>query len=254
MTPRDSLWPVGPLAPRLAANEVQLWSADLQPDPARLQELAPLLSGAENERAARFRFDRDAHQYTIARGLLRRLLGVYCDAAPEQIPLGESSHGRPFLVDGAPSADFDFNLSHSGTRVLFAFSADARVGVDVEWIRPLPDMADLVALNFSEREQATWRALPEPLRERAFYDCWTRKEAFVKAIGEGLSRPLGSFDVRFTADEPPEFERIEGDDPAGWSLRDLDAGPDYAAAIAVDSPRVNLRCWAVPNAELPPSR
>ena len=253
--PRDIVWPAAPQVPRLRPGEVHVWTSPLSPDPRRRQALAPLLSDSETARADRFHFAADAHRYVIARGLLRKLLAGYCDTPPERIALRESDHGRPQLadahahrgVDGPPATVFDFNLSHARDRVVYAFSAGARVGVDVEWVAPLDEMDELVTIHFSAREQATWKALPADVRERAFYDCWTRKEAFVKAIGEGLSHPLDSFDVRFAPGDEPAIERLEGGDPARWSLRALAPEAGYASALAVEAPGITLRCWSIPD-------
>lgn len=225
------------------------------PDPDRHLRLAPLLSASETARAARFRFAADAHRYGIARGVLRQLLAGYRGIPAENIALSESDHGRPLLADagahrgleGPDFEGFDFNLSHARDRVVYAFCASARVGIDVEGIAPLDEMDDLVALNFSSREQATWKALPAEQRERGFYDCWTRKEAFVKAIGEGLSHPLDSFDVRFAPGDAPTIERLEGGDPSRWSLHALAPEAGYAAALAVEARAVTIRCWSFPD-------
>lgn len=240
-------WPAGPEAPELPADEVHVWRAELRPDAARSRALERLLATDERARAARFRFEPDARRYTIARGGLRRLLARYLDAAPDAIRLAESEHGRPYVSSPSPPPDFDFNLSHAGDRVVYAFSAAARVGVDVEWMQALPEMEELVALNFSPREQRSWSALPEAARERGFFDCWTRKEAFVKAVGEGLSHPLHAFDVSLDPGRPPELQRLEAGDPTHWSLHDLDLGPGYAAALAVESPGVCLRRFSLPD-------
>lgn len=241
----EERWETGPETPDLPSSEVHVWRGALDPDAERARSLAPLLSRDERERAARFRFEADARRYTIARGGLRRLLARYLHASPEAIALSESAHGRPFVSAPSPPPGFDFNLSHARDLVIYAVTRSARVGVDVEWRTALPDMAELVALHFSAREQATWRSLPEASREGAFFDCWTRKEAFVKAIGEGLSHPLDAFDVSLAPDAPAELQRVEGADPARWSLHDLRPGPGYAAALAVESPVVRLRRFAL---------
>jgi 4'-phosphopantetheinyl transferase len=237
-------WPAGPLQPALAPGEVHVWRSPLQPDPHRRRRLSPLLADVEKDRADRFRFDRDAHRYAIARALLRELLGRYCDTPPGRIALGETEHGRPFLTAGTAPEGFDFNLSHSGDLVLYAFGS-TRLGVDVERITPLRDMADLVSINFSPRERETWFALPLEDRERGFFECWTRKEAFVKAIGEGLSHPLEAFDVTLAPGDEPRIQRMAGGNPDAWSLCALEPGSGYAAALAVEAPELTVRCWSL---------
>ena len=240
-------WPAGPASPSLAIGEVHVWRSPLRPDTARERSLSPLLSDTERARAARFRFDHDAQRYAIARGLLRVLLARYCGTSPATLALEETEHGRPLLRSAAAPSDFDFNLSHAENLVVYAFARGARVGVDVEWITPLDDMNGLVAMNFSERERHAWQSLPATSRERGFFDCWTRKEAFVKAIGEGLSHPLDAFDVSFSPDEAPRFLRIGGDDAERWSLHALETEPGYACALAVEAASVTLRCWSYPD-------
>lgn len=236
-------WPRGPESPVLSGGAIHVWRSVLRPDPARRASFESLLSPAERARADRFRFDRDADRYVIARGVLRTLLARYRQRPPEEIVLEETDHGRPF--DPAETGGLDFNVSHSEDRLLIAFSCAGRIGVDIEWICPLPDMAELVEINFSPAEQDTWRSLPADQRERAFFDCWTRKEAFVKAIGQGLSHPLQSFDVTLAPGHDARVERLEGGDPGDWTLRPLDAAPGYAAAIAVEAPAVTVSRWSL---------
>ena len=238
-------WPRGPEAPALEGSVVDVWRSALEPDPARRARLEGLLSPGELERASRFRFDRDAHRYVIARGVLRTLLGRYQGRPPDSIGLEESEHGRPFDPSEVGAGRLDFNVSHSQDRLLVAFTRAGRVGVDIEWMSPLPDMAELVELNFSPAEQATWRSLADDQRERGFFACWTRKEAFVKAVGQGLSHPLQSFDVSLAPGDEARLERIENGRPDAWTLRALDADPGYAAALAVEAPSAALRLWSL---------
>ena len=246
MSDELAAWPDGPNDPRLEAGTVDVWLSPLLPDPARREALARHLSAAEREREARFHFEADAHRYAIARGLLRELLARYVGEAPGRIELEETDHGRPYRL-GGNHPDLDFNLSHSKDLVVYAFARSVRVGIDVEWIHPLDDMDDLVAINFSARERETWSALPPSLRERGFFECWTRKEAFVKAIGEGLSHPLDAFDVSLHPDEPPALLRLEHapKELCRWSLYALDPAVGYASSLAVEAASATLRCFRV---------
>jgi 4'-phosphopantetheinyl transferase len=247
MPPTPANWPEGPASPTLLPGEIHVWQASISGGTEARERLAPHLSTAELERESRFRFDRDATRYAIARGLLRVLLARYCEAPPAELQILESSHGRPGLAAGTAPPGFDFNLSHSRNLAVFAFSHDARVGVDIEWITPLSDMQNLVALNFSQRERESWHSLDVGDRERAFFDCWTRKEAFVKAIGEGLSHPLDSFDVTLGPSEAPVLQRMAAapDEQDRWSLRALDPEPGYASALAVKAAALELRCFSL---------
>ena len=247
MPSTPATWPEGPERPTLAPGEIHVWQAPLSGGRDQRDRLAVHLSAAEVERESRFRFERDATRYAIARGFLRVLLGRYCDAQPAELRILESDRGRPSLEPGIAAPDFDFNLSHSRNLVVFAFAPNARVGIDVEWMMPLDDMENLVALNFSSRERETWRCLAADSRERAFFDCWTRKEAFVKAIGEGLSHPLDSFDVTLAPDDEPALQRlaVAPNEHDRWSLYALDPAPGYASALAVEATAVNLRCFSI---------
>ena len=242
-------WPEGPSAPKLRPGDVHVWLSPLAPDPRRSDTLAKHLSDAERERASRFRFEEDAHRYRIARGTLRTLLGRYLDVSPGDVAFGETEHGRPYRLDTHALPDLDFNLSHSGDLALFAFCLGSRVGIDVEWVQPLSDMDALVDMNFSPNERSIYHALDTEARQPAFFRCWTRKEAFVKAIGEGLSHPLDAFDVTLGADEPPRLLRLASapGDLGRWSLYALEPSEGYAAALAVETPTPNVSTFRVPN-------
>ena len=240
-------WPEGPTSPSLEPGAVHVWGTELTPDVRRRDDLAAYLSTSELERAARFRFDDDATRYTIGRGLLRRLLARYVGGSPSEIELGETEHGRPVRLHPQAHSDLDFNLSHSKDLALFAFCRGTRVGIDLEWLQPLDDMDDLVEIHFSAHERDTYHSLDPSQRRSAFFDCWTRKEAFVKAIGEGLSHPLDAFDVSFAPGEPPRLLRLASapDDLARWSIYALDPADGYAACLAIEAPTATVQCYRV---------
>jgi len=264
MLPESPSWPLGPTALQLAPGEVHVWRASLDPPPERRELLAARLSAAERARRARFHFERDASRYETGRGILRELLGRYLGERPEALRLAESEHGRPYLreipglrqIPGRPrpagprsvaSPDFDFNLSHSRDLAVYAFCRGARVGVDVEWVTPLDDMDDLVAINFSRSERETFAALPSAAREPAFFACWTRKEAFVKAIGEGLSHPLDAFDVSLAPGEAPALLRLgrAPNEAVRWSLCALEPAPGCAGALAVEQAPLEVQRFSL---------
>src|SRR5882724_506538 len=157
------------------------------------ERLAQYLCASERERAARFHFRADYDRYVSARAVLRLQLGDFLECDPKSLLFQYTSHGKPFIEQRG----IEFNLSHSGDWVLFAFTSSAEVGVDIEHIRPMPNMRDVAQQNFAASEFASWEATPEQDRTEAFYRCWTRKESFIKAISEGLSCPLDSFEVAF---------------------------------------------------------
>jgi 4'-phosphopantetheinyl transferase len=219
-------------------GHVDVWATALDPATAVHERLERWLDADERARAARFVFPRDARRFRVARGTLREILGGYLGVAPDAVRFVYAAAGKPALAAPFAEAGVAFNVSHSGEVALYAIGGQGRIGVDIEQVRPLDDLEALAARNFSAAEQRALLALPPPAREPAFFACWTRKEAFIKALGDGLSYPLDAFTVSFAAGEPARFVEIRGDPTtaARWTLTALDVGTSYAAAVAVDSP------------------
>jgi len=194
-------------------------------------EFERVLTPDERDRVARFRFDHLRHSFVLARGSLRILLGRYLSVSPAIIRFTHNSKGKPAL--SAP-AYLDFNASHSGDLAVFAFTTGLEIGVDVEKIRSLTDMQNIASRFFCPEEAEEIMSLPENQRTRAFFLCWTRKEAYVKAIGEGLSAPLNGFSVTVQPNQPARFVHFaQGANAAmNWTLYDLQLAPEYAAALA----------------------
>ncbi len=212
-------------------DEVHVWRVDLDGVPEGA--VASSLSADERERAGRFRFERDRRRFVVARGVLRRLLGRYLDREPARVRFGYGPRGKPFVAAGG---GLRFNLSHSAGLALLAFGWRREVGVDVERVRPVPEAEDIARRYFSRWEEAELRRLPAGERQAAFFRCWTRKEAFVKATGDGLSRPLDGFDVTLAPGEPARLLRLAGEPAAGhrfW-IEDVSPGRGFAAALAVE--------------------
>ena len=183
-----------------AAEEVHLWRLPLLASAGDLFALQALLSEDERQRAIRYRFDRDRLRYTIARGMLRRILAAYLGRPPAELKFGYGERGKPFLQltesgSGARGRSLEFNLSHSGELALFAVASGRAIGVDVEQERALEDWAAIAERFFAAGEQAAIARLPQKERQRAFFDCWARKEAYIKAVGDGLAIPLDGFEV-----------------------------------------------------------
>jgi 4'-phosphopantetheinyl transferase len=214
-------------------DELHIWYADLDRDPAAVRGLRRLLAGDERERADRFRFERDRSRYTVARGLLRTIIGRYLGCAPEAVRFEYGPFGKPMLAGAAGPW---FNVSHSGAAALFGFSSSAELGVDIELERIEVDRERIARRFFSPIEAAALEALPEDERARAFLSCWTRKEAFIKARGDGMSLALDSFDVTLGPGQPAAVVRTawSSEEPTQWSLSDLsDPERGYVAAVAV---------------------
>jgi 4'-phosphopantetheinyl transferase len=202
---------------------LHIWPLDVGEDErARLFEL---LSADERARASRFVFERDQKRFAVARGRLRELLAEATGVKPASIAFATSAHGKPALVSG----DLTFNLSHAGGLAALGIAREHAIGVDIEEVRPLKE--DVAGRFFSAREVSALRALPAAEQVGAFYRCWTRKEAIVKAIGDGLSHPLDTFDV--TIGLEAKVERFEGErDASLWQLQHFDPAPGFAGAVA----------------------
>jgi 4'-phosphopantetheinyl transferase len=209
----------------LGANEVHVWAVPLQGDPERF---AGLLSRAEQQRLDRFHFADHRRRYQIGHGALRLILGAYLGIDPAAVEFAQGPRGKPYLASKGPY----FNLSHSGKLALIGL-ASHEIGLDVEKVRHLESLTEIARKHFSPTEFAALSALEGDARELAFYRCWTRKEAYIKAIGEGLSMPLDIFDVSLC--EQPQFLacRDGKEDPSRWSMLDVSPGPDFVGAAAL---------------------
>src|ERR1700680_2545522 len=180
---------------RLNADEVHVWQATLDADPATVERFFGYLSPIERDRAARFLSSRDGNRFTVCRGILRELLGGYLRRPALDICLEVGPRGKPALHADAETPDLRFNLSNSQGFALYAFALRREVGIDIEKIRPEVAFQGIEDRYFSPRERQELRDLPEKLRAEGFFLCWTRKEAYAKARGDGLYLPLDSFDV-----------------------------------------------------------
>jgi 4'-phosphopantetheinyl transferase len=216
--------------------------------PAELvRSRAALLSAEETQRADRFVREVDRIRFTLCRGALRSILARYTNRAPTELLFEIGSHGKPFLAGPDDGPAFPaFNVSHSGQIAVVAVTAGVPVGIDVEQIRAMPDADRLAARYFSPHEHDQYRALVPEMRLSGFFRCWTRKEAFIKARGEGLSLPLGSFAVALTEFEPPRILTIDGSEEEArqWTLQALEPAAGYVGAVAVRMRDVRLSTFA----------
>lgn len=236
--------------PKLVCNEVQVWLGNQDRPPERIKAFLRTLSSDEQERASRFRFERDRVRFIAAHGILRRLLGILLGIAPDRVSFRYNEYGKPSLSDEFSSARLRFNVSHSGAKVLLAFSIDRELGVDIEEVRPSFAADGIAEKYFSAFEVNTLRSLPKSVQTEAFFNCWTRKEAYIKAVGEGLSCPLDKFDVTLAPGEPASLleTRVPHQRPAtAWTMQSLDGGLGYKAALVVEGPDSRLNCWRWPD-------
>jgi 4'-phosphopantetheinyl transferase len=235
MAPNDILWPIPPAQPALAASDVHVWAAHLDIQPETLAHLASILHEEERARSARFRFERHRNRFIAARGILRSLLSTYLDCAPDALQFAYGPNGKPTLLGRFAQSSLFFNLAHSENLALIAVTRLAPVGVDVEQIRPVDDAGKLVERFFSPRENALFQQLSSDLKNIAFFNLWTRKEALLKATGEGIAHSLNRVEVTFLPGEPPQLLALpekpgfNGD----WVLRDLTPAPGFVGAVAL---------------------
>lgn len=227
----DCLWPAATADGTLGEKEVHVWCANLESAADQLAAMQDTLTIAEDTRAGRFRFWRHQRRFIACRGILRLLLGRYLDIFPKDIVISYSEYGKPHLTNNK----IQFNVSHSKETALYAFCLAGDIGIDLEKIRPINDAEGIAARFFSTAEYARFQDLPVEQRNEAFFSCWTRKEAFIKAVGEGLSYPLSDFDVSFSSEEKARLNTIRGSaEEAGcWSLIPLAPMVGYKAALVV---------------------
>jgi 4'-phosphopantetheinyl transferase len=234
-------WSEPPESLSLATGDVHVWRVELnQPEPL-LEKFRETLEEQELDRASRFKLEKHRRHFTAGRGVLRQLLSQYLGTKPEQLRLSYGAYGKPALNGEHKDSRLRFNMSHSHEVALFAFAEDRELGVDVEHIRTDFASEEVARRFFSRREVETFNALPRHDQVAAFFKCWTRKEAFIKVIGKGLSQPLDKFDV--TLGQPAALLWVSGDDASRWSLYDLEVGGDYAGALAVEGQVSRIRCW-----------
>jgi 4'-phosphopantetheinyl transferase len=226
------------------ASGYEVLAVRLNVAPEVVCELMALLSASEQERACRFAFDRDRVRFIVARARLRQLLGMRLRMPPASVEITYGVHGKPAVARCPPDADLHFNVSHCNDVAVYAFANGRQVGVDVEAIRVFPDADDVAARFFSCRDYEAYRKLDPRDRLAAFFNCWTRREAFIKAIGGGFAHPRDHFDVSLAPHEPAAILRV-GDLRAarcGWILKSFAISPDCVGAVVIETPTALQRC------------
>jgi len=228
--------------PKLTSNDVHVWSAALDDPTASMDACQPLLSADEQERARRFRAPQDRRRFAVARARLRLILSRYLDVHPLDVRFRLGFHGKPELDAGTADPPLVFNVSHSAEMAVYAVAERGRVGIDIERVSRTVDHSSLAERFFSDAEIASLRAVPEAERTEAFFSCWTRKEAYLKATGEGLSYPLDAFTVSIGRSRPAAMleHGHDAEEPHRWSFEDLRISAGYVAAVAFDGGRRRL--------------
>ena len=210
-----------------------------------LHDMEQILSTEERDRAQKFYFEEDRRHYMMARGTLRVILSRYLDTEPSQLRFRTNRYGKPSLASPSGEEWLNFNVSHSGGIALYAVAHGRKVGIDLERIREDVSHELLTKRFFSPREYDVLQALPAEVKNRAFFDCWTRKEAYIKARGEGLTAPLRRFDVSLEPGEPARLlnSELHPDDVSRWSLQEITVAHGYAAAVAVEGHDWRMMCF-----------
>jgi len=236
-------WQSPKFFPILQANQVHIWRASLTRAEKELVELRALLNLQEKERAAKFVVKNAANSFIVARGILRRLLSRYLQTFPQDLVFQQNQYGKLYL-DSSP---VQFNLSHSHDLALFIFALNRPVGVDVEFIRADYDFADIARKFFSKAESTELFSLPKDEQLHAFFNCWTRKEAFIKAKGVGMFCALDKFSVEVTSNKEGRMrlESYDELDSNNWILEAINPADMYAGAFVVESPSYTINFYQI---------
>lgn len=229
----------------LKSDEIHIWRASSHLLPIQTERLEQTLSDDELKRAYRFFFKKDRIRFVVGRGLLRTILGRYLKKGPHQLRFNYSLNGKPELIGENSDEGLNFNVSYSNELILYAVSLNRRVGVDIEFIRQ--DFADeqIVERFFSKQETDKFLSLPKNIRKEAFFTCWTRKEAYLKATGKGITSGMDQFAVSLVPGEPAALLSINNnpEETSSFYLEDLNMGPGYKAALAVEGSGCKLKYW-----------
>lgn len=230
-----SMWSQAPVSLSLSSGAVHVWRASLEQPPDVQETYWRALDEGERARAERFHFERHRWRFVLGRGFLRALLGRYLDIEPAEVRFAYGPYGKPSLGDEHGATRLRFNASHSHELAVYAFVEGHELGVDIEYVKKDFAGEDIAQQFFSAYEVKTLMTLPQSERTAAFFRCWTRKEAYIKAIGNGLSHPLDQFDVTLTSDEPAALIRDyrDGHATSRWSMFNLEL-EGYAGALVVE--------------------
>ena len=241
-------WNAPPTQLVLSKKDVHIWRAALDLPSKRVQELKGSLSIDEMMKAERFRFERDRSQFIIARGILRLILACYLNVEPGAIQFCYRKNGKPRLQNAFGKTGIQFNLSDSEGLALYAFTRDNEVGVDLERIRDLPEMEQIVEQFFSARERIVFRTVPASEKQETFFKWWARKEAFMKAVGEGLSYRLGRFDAILGDGKSVESLGIlrGAKQRPRWTMWDIRPDEEFAGAVVAEGGDWDVHCWQLP--------
>lgn len=232
LPPTNAEWRLPARPPHLNSTEVHIWRASLDASTSLVADLKRFLAPDEQARAERFHFQKHHDQFVVARGGLRAILSGYLGYAPQDLLFNYTPYGKPVL---AAFPNLHFNVSHSGQLALYAVTNVGAIGIDLEQLRPVDDLLQVARHFFSAYENAVLEELPPALQTEAFFNCWTRKEAYLKGLGLGLSLALDQFDVSLRPGEPARLLQVRHTlvGANDWSLHALQPAPDYIATLAL---------------------
>lgn len=236
-------WLPGPGALQLIGAEIHLWRAVLDQPAQIISEMRPLLSPDEQHKAQRFRRARDQQRYITGRALLRLILSRYLDMSPDRIAFVYGPHGKPMLADCGANSSLRFNLAHAEHLAIYAIARHQELGVDLEYMNPQIDVARLARRGLSPRELVLAQTLPMAQQTEYFYRCWTRKEAFVKASGTGLSGPLDRLEIPPALHAPVTFSDPTQPASGPWTILEYTPASQFVAALVASGTACDLACW-----------
>lgn len=228
---KNSSWDFPPAELNLASNEVHLWRTELDLPAQQVEELATNLSTDEKLRADRFHFEIHRQRFIVGRATLRTILARYLNIEAKQLQFDYSPRGKPSLAGGG----LEFNLSHSQGLAIYAFARDRKIGIDLEYLRSIPDADKIAQRFFSSREYQEIASLEKNQQQKAFFLAWTAKEAYLKATGDGLAGSLDGVEVTLTPGESVKIVSIKGNKQAAsdWYLYSFAPASEYIASLVV---------------------
>ena len=237
-------WPLPPDAIPPLGRNVHVWTVELDDPGFEAARWRNRLSPEEQARASRFKFERDQNRYIVAHAALRAILARYSSDEPANLKFVDGPGGKPKLASPWSASGLEFNLSHSHERALVAVASGAEIGVDIEFVRADFEFHEVASHFFTKRETAALRELPEALQRHAFYQCWTSKEAFLKAKGTGLSGKLDEVEITLASELQVQILAHV----SGWSLVPLHSGDAYESALVIESRPAEIDCyrWQAP--------
>ena len=239
----SDFWQQTPKTLDLSSNHIDIWLCHLKDLSKNIDEFYSLLAKDERERADKLKIEHKRKQYIITRGSLRQRLGSLTNLEPKDFMFEYMEHGKPILANDPRYTDITFNVSHSNDFSLIAITQKQVIGIDIEKINPDLDHQQLVTRFFSTTEQSEFQALPENIKAQTFCACWTRKEAFIKAVGDGVSYGLENFDVSVDPENQTPAIYLHKHSEESWSALNLPIDDDYMACLVSNGGDINVRCW-----------